>query len=203
MSAKRQPVPREAKTHRKTSEVDVAVTLNVDGKGEYDIDTGVPFFDHMLAQFARHGLFDLTIRASGDIKVDFHHTVEDVGLALGEAFRVALGDKRGITRFGECLLPFDDALVEVAMDLSGRPYFVYRVDSAGGKIGDFDFELCEEFFKSLAQSLMCNLHIELRRGSNLHHIAEASFKGVARALDKASSIDPRRADLIPSTKGRL
>lgn len=203
MSAKSQPAPRQATVHRKTSEVDVAVTLSLDGRGDYDIDTGVPFFDHMLAQFAKHGLFDLTIRAAGDLKVDFHHTVEDVGLALGEAFRVALGDKRGISRFGECILPFDDALVEVAMDLSGRPYFVYKVNAGGGKIGDFDFELCEEFFKSFAQSLMCNLHIELRHGSNLHHIAEASFKGVARALDKASAIDPRRADLIPSTKGRL
>lgn len=193
---------RHAKVNRKTSEVEVTVDINLDGKGKFDIETGIPFFNHMLSQFAKHGYFDLTLKAKGDIEVDFHHTVEDVGLTLGEAFLKALGDKRGISRFGEAFVPFDETLALASVDLSGRPYFVYRVNTPKGKIGDFDVELGEEFFKSLSTTLKCNLHIELKQGDNLHHITEAIFKAVARALDRASKIDPRSED-IPSTKGKL
>jgi imidazoleglycerol-phosphate dehydratase len=193
---------RRAKVNRKTSEVEVTVDINLDGKGKFDIETGIPFFNHMLSQFAKHGYFDLTLKAKGDIEVDFHHTVEDVGLTLGEAFLKALGEKRGISRFGEAFVPFDETLAFASVDLSGRPYFVYQVDTPKGKIGDFDAELGEEFFKSLSTTLKCNLHIELKYGDNLHHITEAIFKAVGRALDKASKIDPRSED-IPSTKGKL
>lgn len=193
---------RRTKLERKTSEVEVSVDINLDGSGKYDIETGIPFLDHMLAQFAKHGYFDLSLRAKGDIEVDFHHTVEDIGLALGNAFLEALGDKRGISRFGEAFVPFDETLVFASVDLSGRPYFIYRVSIPKGKIGDFDAELGEEFFKSLSATLKCNLHIELRYGYNLHHIIEATFKAVARALDKALRIDPRSEE-IPSTKGKL
>jgi len=193
---------RKSVIERKTSEVAVKVDINLDGKGKYDIDTGVPFFDHMLSQFAKHGYFDLKLKAIGDIEVDYHHTVEDVGLALGEAIGNALGDKKGISRFGEANVPFDESLVFSSIDISGRPFLVYNVDLSKGKIGDFDSELAEEFFKSLSNSLKCNLHIELKYGDNLHHIVEAIFKSVARALDKASALDPRSRD-IPSTKGKL
>ncbi|MEE9215547.1 MAG: imidazoleglycerol-phosphate dehydratase HisB [Thermodesulfobacteriota bacterium] len=193
---------RKSVIERKTSEVEVKVDINLDGKGKYDIDTGVPFFDHMLSQFAKHGYFDLKLKAIGDIEVDYHHTVEDVGLAIGEAIGNALGDKKGISRFGEANVPFDESLVFSSIDLSGRPYLVYNVDLSKGKIGDFDSELSEEFFKSFSNSLKCNLHIELKYGDNLHHIVEATFKSVARALDKASALDPRSRD-IPSTKGKL
>lgn len=193
---------RKSVIERKTSEVKVKVDINLDGKGKYDIVTGVPFFDHMLSQFAKHGYFDLKIKAIGDIEVDYHHTVEDVGLALGEAIGNALGDKRGISRFGEANVPFEESLVFSSIDISGRPFLVYNVDLSKGKIGDFDSELAEEFFKSLSNSLKCNLHIELKYGDNLHHIVEATFKSVARALDKASALDPRSRD-IPSTKGKL
>lgn len=193
---------RRAKVSRKTSEVEVSIEINLDGKGNYDIETGIPFFNHMLSQFAKHGYFDLVLRAKGDIEVDFHHTVEDVGLALGEAFLDALGDKRGIARFGEAFVPFDETLAFASVDLSGRPYFVYGINTTKGKIGDFDVELGEEFFKSLSTTLKCNLHIELKHGDNLHHIIEAIFKAVGRALDRASKIDPRSEE-IPSTKGKL
>jgi imidazoleglycerol-phosphate dehydratase len=195
-------VKRQAKFERKTSEVEVSVDITLDGKGKYDIETGIPFFNHMLCQFAKHGYFDLTLRAKGDIEVDFHHTVEDVGIALGEAFLKALGDKRGISRFGEAFVPFDETLAFASVDLSGRPYFVYRVNTPKGKMGDFDVELGEEFFKSLSTTLKCNLHIELKYGDNLHHIIEAIFKAAGRALDKASKVDPRSEE-IPSTKGKL
>ncbi len=193
---------RRAKVGRKTSEVEVSIEINLDGKGNYEIETGIPFFDHMLSQFAKHGYFDLTLRAKGDIEVDFHHTVEDVGLALGEALLNALGDKRGISRFGEAFVPFDETLAFASVDLSGRPFFVYRVNTPKGKIGDFDVELGEEFFKSLSTTLKCNLHIELKYGDNSHHIIESIFKAVGRALDKASKVDPRSED-VPSTKGKL
>jgi imidazoleglycerol-phosphate dehydratase len=193
---------RRAKIERKTSEVEVSVDINLDGKGIYDIETGIPFFNHMISQFAKHGYFDLTLRAKGDIDVDFHHTVEDVGLSLGEAFLKALGDKKGITRFAEAFVPFDESLVFASVVRSGRPYFVYRVRTPKSKVGDFDIELGKEFFKSLSTTLKCNLHIELKYGDNLHHIIEAAFKAVGRALDKASRIDPRSEE-IPSTKGRL
>lgn len=193
---------RKGKTERVTSEVKVEVEINLDGEGNFNIDTGIPFFDHMLAQFSRHGYFDLDIKAVGDIEVDFHHTVEDVGLALGDAFLKALGDKKSITRFGEAFVPFDETLAFASVDLSGRPYLVYNVTVPKTKIGEFDVELGEEFFKSFSNALLCNLHIELKYGDNLHHVIEAVFKAVGRALDKASSIDPRSSS-VPSTKGTL
>ena len=193
---------RRAKIKRKTSEVEVEAEINLDGYGTYDIQTGIPFFDHMLSQLTKHGYFDLTLRAKGDIEVDFHHTVEDVGLALGEAFLKALGDKKGISRFGEAFAPFDETLAFAAVDLSGRPYFVYKVGMPKGKVGDFDVELAEEFLKSFSTTCRCNLHVELRHGDNLHHIIEAIFKAVGRALDRASRIDPRSEE-VPSTKGTL
>lgn len=193
---------RKGKTERVTSEVKVEVEINLDGEGNFNIDTGIPFFDHMLAQFSKHGYFDLDIKAVGDIEVDFHHTVEDVGLALGDAFLKALGDKKSITRFGEAFVPFDETLAFASVDLSGRPYLVYNVAVPKTKIGEFDVELGEEFFKSFSNALLCNLHIELKYGDNLHHVIEAVFKAVGRALDKASSIDPRSSS-VPSTKGTL
>jgi len=193
---------RRAKLERKTSEVAVEVDINLDGKGKYQIETGIPFFNHMLSQFAKHGYFDLKLEAKGDIEVDYHHTVEDVGLTLGKAFYKALGDKKGISRFGEAFVPFDETLVFASVDLSGRPFCAYRVDTPKSKIGEFDAELGREFFKSLSNTLKCNLHIELKHGDNLHHIIEAAFKAVGRALDRATMIDGRSKE-IPSTKGRL
>ncbi|MCI0481795.1 MAG: imidazoleglycerol-phosphate dehydratase HisB [Candidatus Dadabacteria bacterium] len=193
---------RKAKTERVTSEVKVKVEINLDGKGDYEIETGIPFFDHMLSQFAKHGYFDLKISASGDLDVDFHHTVEDVGLALGDAFQKALGDKKSIRRFGEAFVPFDETLAFASVDLSGRPYLVYKVKVPKSKVGEFDLELGEEFFKSFSNTLLCNLHIELKYGENLHHMIEALFKAVGRALDNATRIDPRSGG-IPSTKGKL
>ncbi|MDA2919176.1 imidazoleglycerol-phosphate dehydratase HisB [Desulfobacterota bacterium AH_259_B03_O07] len=193
---------RRSKIERKTSEVAVSVDINVDGSGRHNVDTGIPFFNHMLSQFAKHGYFDLKLKAKGDLEVDYHHTVEDVGLTLGEAFHTALGDKKGISRFGEAFVPFDEALVFASVDLSGRPFCAYRVDTPKSKIGEFDAELGREFFKSLTNTLKCNLHIELKHGDNLHHIIEAAFKAVGRALDHATMIDARSKE-IPSTKGRL
>jgi imidazoleglycerol-phosphate dehydratase len=193
---------RKAKAERVTSEVKVKVDINLDGKGDFQIDTGIPFFNHMLSQFAKHGYFDLKISAVGDLDVDFHHTVEDVGLALGEAFLRALGDKKSIRRFGEAFVPFDETLAFASVDLSGRPYLVYKVKVPKSKVGEFDLELGEEFFKSFSNTLMCNLHIELKYGDNLHHMIEAIFKAVGRALDNATRIDPRSGG-IPSTKGKL
>ncbi len=193
---------RKAKTERVTSEVKVKVEINLDGKGDYEIETGIPFFDHMLSQFAKHGYFDLKISASGDLDVDFHHTVEDVGLALGDAILKALGDKKSIRRFGEAFVPFDETLAFASVDLSGRPYLVYKVKVPKSKVGEFDLELGEEFFKSFSNTLLCNLHIELKYGENLHHMIEALFKAVGRALDNATRIDARSGG-IPSTKGKL
>ncbi len=193
---------RKAKTERVTSEVKVKVEINLDGKGVYGIETGIPFFDHMLSQFAKHGYFDLKINAAGDLDVDFHHTVEDVGLALGDAFQKALGDKKSIRRFGEAFVPFDETLAFASVDLSGRPYLVYNVKVPKSKVGEFDLELGEEFFKSFSNSLQCSLHIELKYGENLHHMIEAVFKAVGRALDNATRIDSRSGG-IPSTKGKL
>ncbi|HET7290141.1 MAG TPA: imidazoleglycerol-phosphate dehydratase HisB [Thermodesulfobacteriota bacterium] len=193
---------RKAKTERVTSEVKVKVEINLDGKGVYEIDTGIPFFNHMLSQFAKHGYFDIKISAAGDLDVDFHHTVEDVGLALGDAFLKALGDKKSIRRFGEAFVPFDETLAFASVDLSGRPYLVYKVRVPKSKVGEFDLELGEEFFKSFSNTLMCNMHIELKYGDNLHHMIEAIFKAAGRALDNATRIDPRSSD-VPSTKGKL
>jgi imidazoleglycerol-phosphate dehydratase len=194
---------RQATKTRKTAETEVTVTLDLDGSGRYDNRTGVGFFDHMLDQLARHALFDRTVRAEGDRHIDDHHTVEDVGIVLGQALDEALGDKRGIRRYGACLLPMDDTLVRAALDLSGRPFLVWKVDFTAPAIGAFDVELVREFFTALAMNARMTLHVERLDGVNSHHMAEASFKAVARALREAVEPDPRRADAVPSTKGAL
>ena len=194
---------RSATVTRKTAETDITVTLELDGSGTYDNQTGVGFFDHMLDQLARHALVDLTVRATGDLHIDDHHTVEDTGIAIGQALTEALGDKRGIRRYGDCLLPMDDALVRAALDLSGRPFLVWNVDLPTPKIGTFDTELVREFFQALSTHGDITLHVDMLHGVNSHHIAEATFKSVARALRDALDTDPRKADAIPSTKGAL
>jgi imidazoleglycerol-phosphate dehydratase len=194
---------RTATITRKTAETDITVQIDLDGTGRYDNQTGVGFFDHMLDQLSRHALIDMTIRATGDLHIDDHHTVEDVGIALGQALTQALGDKRGIRRYGACLLPMDDAQVRAALDLSGRPFLVWNLDMPTAKIGTFDTELVREFFQALATHGGITLHVDKLHGFNSHHIAEAAFKAVARALREAVEPDPRRADAIPSTKGTL
>ena len=194
---------RTASISRKTAETDIAVEINLDGTGTYDNQTGVGFFDHMLDQLARHALIDITTRCSGDLHIDDHHTVEDVGIALGQALAQALGDKRGIRRYGECSLPMDDAQVRCALDLSGRPFLVWNVTLPTQKIGTFDTELVREFFQAFTTHGGITLHLDQVHGFNSHHIAEASFKAVARALRMAVETDPRKADAIPSTKGTL
>ncbi|OUS05072.1 imidazoleglycerol-phosphate dehydratase [Rhodobacterales bacterium 52_120_T64] len=194
---------RTAKIERKTAETDISVEINLDGTGIYDNQTGVGFFDHMLDQLSRHALIDMTVRANGDLHIDDHHTVEDVGIALGKAVAQAIGDKRGIVRYGSCMLVMDDTLVRAALDMSGRAYLIWKVDFTASKIGSFDTELVREFFTAFAMNAGMNLHIERLDGLNSHHIAEASFKAVARALRDALETDPRKADAIPSTKGTL
>jgi len=194
---------RTAKITRKTAETDIAVDIGLDGAGTYDMDTGVGFFDHMLDQLARHSLIDMTVRATGDLHIDDHHTVEDCGIALGQALAAALGDKRGIRRYGECHLAMDDALVRCSLDLSGRPFLVWNVDFPTAKIGTFDTELVREFFQAFSTHGGITLHVDALHGINSHHIAEAAFKSVARALRSAVETDPRKADAIPSTKGAL
>mgnify|MGYP001791759034 CR=1 FL=1 len=194
---------RTAKITRKTAETDISVEINLDGSGTYDNETGVGFFDHMLDQLARHSLIDMTIRCAGDTHIDDHHSVEDVGIALGQALTEALGDKRGIRRYGACLLPMDDALVRAALDLSGRPYLVWEMDLPTPKIGQFDTELVREFFQAFSTHGGITLHVTALNGINSHHMAEAAFKSVARALREAVEPDPRKADAIPSTKGAL
>ncbi len=194
---------RKASITRQTAETDITVDLTLDGSGRYDNATGVGFFDHMLDQLARHALLDLTLRAKGDLHIDDHHTVEDCGIALGQALAQALGDKRGIRRYGSCLLPMDDALVRAALDLSGRPYLVWQVDFPTAKIGGFDTELVREFFQALSTHGGITLHVTALEGINSHHIAEAAFKAVARALRDALEPDPRKGDAVPSTKGML
>ena len=194
---------RKAKITRKTAETDITVEIDLDGTGSYDNQTGVGFFDHMLDQLARHALIDMTVRASGDLHIDDHHTVEDTGIALGQALSEALGDKRGIRRYGACLLPMDDALVRSALDLSGRPYLVWNVEMPTAKIGVFDTELIREFFQAFSTHGGITLHVDALHGLNSHHIAEASFKSVAQALREAVETDPRKSDAIPSTKGAL
>ena len=179
------------------------MTLNLDGAGRAEIDTGIPFFDHMLTLFARHGLFDLTIRAQGDLDVDYHHTVEDTGLVLGELFREALGDKAGIRRYGFFILPMDECLSRVAVDFSNRPVLVYDVEAANFLVRDFNLLLVKEFFRALTNAAGLNLHARLEYGEEPHHIAECLFKCLARALDAATEIDPRQVGAIPSTKGTL
>lgn len=194
---------RKHQITRKTAETDISVSINLDGSGSYDNQTGVGFFDHMLDQLARHSLIDMEIRATGDLHIDDHHTVEDVGIALGQALTQALGDKRGIRRYGSCLLAMDDALVRCALDLSGRPYLVWNVDIAAPKIGTFDTELVREFFQAVSTHGGITLHVDALHGFNAHHIAEATFKSVARALRDAVETDPRKSDAVPSTKGAL
>ncbi|MGV6848003.1 MAG: imidazoleglycerol-phosphate dehydratase HisB [Marinibacterium sp.] len=194
---------RTADITRKTAETDISVSVNLDGTGVYDNRTGVGFFDHMLDQLARHALIDMTVRAAGDLHIDDHHTVEDCGIVLGQALARAAGDKRGIRRYGSCLLPMDDALVRAALDLSGRPYLVWQADFPAAKIGTFDTELVREFFQAFATHGGITLHVEALHGLNAHHIAEAAFKAVARALREALETDPRKGDAVPSTKGML
>src|ERR1700735_2839598 len=194
---------RTANLTRKTTETDISLTLSLDGSGTADIATGIGFLDHMLTALTRHALFDLTVKAKGDLHIDFHHTTEDVGIVLGQVFAKALGDKRGIRRFGQALIPMDEALAEAAVDISGRPFLAWNVAFERPKIGEMDTELFEEFFRALAFNAMVTLHINRRAGRNAHHVAEACFKATARALRMASEIDPRAADAIPSTKGAL
>ena len=194
---------RQARITRTTAETDITVEIDLDGTGRYDNQTGVGFFDHMLDQLARHSLIDMTVRAKGDLHIDDHHTVEDTGIALGQALSQALGDKRGIRRYGACLLPMDDALVRAALDLSGRPFLVWNMDMPTAKIGTFDTELVREFFQAFSTHGGITLHVDTLHGINSHHIAEAGFKAVARALREAVETDPRKADAIPSTKGAL
>ena len=194
---------REALISRRTAETDISVRVNLDGTGTYDNQTGIGFFDHMLDQLSRHALIDMEVRCEGDLHIDDHHTVEDVGIALGQALAQAVGDKRGITRYGSCLLPMDDALVRAALDLSGRPFLVWNVDLPTPKIGAFDTELVREFFQAFSTHGGVTLHVDALNGVNSHHIAEAAFKAVARALRDALETDPRKADDVPSTKGQL
>lgn len=194
---------RIAKLNRNTEETRIELELDIDGKGVASIETGIPFFDHMLTLFAKHGLFDLNIKASGDIDVDYHHMVEDVGIVLGQAFRQALGEKRGICRYGFFLLPMDESLARVVIDLSNRQAFVYEVGYQFPMVRDFNIVLVKEFFQAFANNAVCNLHIHLEYGEEPHHIAEAIFKCFARALDMATTIEPRIAGELPTTKGTL
>jgi imidazoleglycerol-phosphate dehydratase len=193
---------RTTKTERKTKETQITAELELDGSGAAEIQTGIPFFNHMLEIFTRHGLFDIKIQAKGDIEVDYHHTVEDVGLTLGQAFKQALGDKQGISRFGEATVPLDEALAQVVVDLSGRPYLAYNVKIRPGRVGDFDTDLPHEFFQALANQLGMNLHMNVSQGENPHHIIEACFKALARAMEKATRMDDRIKGVL-STKGSL
>jgi imidazoleglycerol-phosphate dehydratase len=201
--AKGNRTQRVATVKRKTAETDIALSLAIDGQGQSTIETGIPFFDHMLTLFAKHGLFDLTVKAKGDVEVDYHHTVEDVGLVLGQAFKEALGDKRGIRRYGFFLLPMDESLARVVVDVSGRPVLVYEANAPTMFVRDFNIILVKEFCRAFSNALGCNLHVQLVYGEEPHHVAEAIFKGLARALDVATQIDPRAADALPSTKGQL
>ena len=194
---------REGRVERKTSETEIAVRVNLDGSGDYKVDTGIGFLDHMLAQLARHGLLDLEVTAEGDLHIDAHHTTEDTGIALGQAVAQALGARTGIQRYGHAYLPMDEALTRVALDLSNRAYLVWKVAFTRDKLGDFDTELFREFFQAFAQNAGITLHVETLYGDNNHHIAESAFKALARALRAAVEIDPRKADQVPSTKGAL
>jgi imidazoleglycerol-phosphate dehydratase len=201
--AKGSNTQRIATVNRKTAETDIALTLTVEGRGTAIIDTGVPFFDHMLTLFAKHGLFDLDVKAKGDVDVDYHHTVEDVGLVLGQAFKEALGDKIGIKRYGFFVLPMDESLARVVIDVGGRPHLVYEANAPTMFVRDFNIVLVKEFCRAFSNALGANLHVQLLYGEEPHHVAEAIFKCLARALDIATQIEPRAADLLPSTKGRI
>ncbi|WP_419903155.1 imidazoleglycerol-phosphate dehydratase HisB [Kiloniella sp.] len=194
---------RQASIERNTNETQITATINLDGTGKYDVQTGVGFLDHMIEQLSRHSLMDITLRAKGDLHIDFHHTTEDAGIALGQAFKQALGDRKGIKRYGSCLLPMDEALSRVALDLSNRPYLVWNVNFDRDKIGDMDTELFREWFQAFSFNAGMTLHVDQLHGFNNHHIVEACFKALARAIREAIEIDPRKADEVPSTKGVL
>lgn len=194
---------RTATISRTTKETSIHVEVNLDGTGHYEISTGIGFLDHMLEQLSRHSLIDLKVQAKGDLHIDFHHTTEDCGIAVGQAVAEALGEKRGITRYADCLSPMDETLTRVAMDLSGRPYFIWKVEFSKPKLGDMDTELFREWFQAFAMNSGATLHIETLYGINNHHIVESCYKGLARVLREAIQIDPRKGDSVPSTKGQL
>ncbi len=194
---------RTSNITRNTTETQISLLLDIDGSGKYDIETGIPFFNHMLELFARHGLFDLKIKAAGDVDIDYHHTVEDVGIVLGQAFKQALGDKAGINRYGFFILPMDEVLVRVALDLSNRPILVYDLGRIDARVRDFNVSLCREFFQAFANEVGANLHVKLEYGDEPHHIAEGAFKCFARALNVAVSRNPKLGQALPSTKGIL
>jgi imidazoleglycerol-phosphate dehydratase len=194
---------RQARVERKTKETDVAVHLDVDGTGASKVSTPVPFFSHMLEAWSKHGLMDLGVEATGDVEVDIHHTVEDVGIVLGQALRQALGDKRGIVRYGTAFVPMDEALVVASVDISGRPFLVFNVPVARTRVSNFDLDMLQEFFRAFAFNAEITLHVTMQYGHNLHHIAEAVFKSVGRALAEATRLNPRIAGILPSTKGAL
>jgi imidazoleglycerol-phosphate dehydratase len=194
---------RHANVERNTKETQISAEVELDGSGSYDVSTGIGFLDHMLEQLSRHSLIDLQVRAQGDLHIDFHHTTEDTGYVVGEALSKALGDRAGIVRYGDALIPMDETLTRVALDCSNRPYLVWMVDFSRPKLGDIDTELFQEWFKAFAQSAGLTLHVETLYGENNHHIVESCFKGLARALKTAIAIDPRKADAVPSTKGVL
>jgi imidazoleglycerol-phosphate dehydratase len=197
------PAPRVATVARKTKETDIEVSMNLDGSGTSDVQTGIGFLDHMLDQLAKHGLFDIKVRAKGDLHIDFHHTTEDVGLALGEALSKALGDRKGIRRYGAAIIPMDETRTDVALDASNRPYLIWKVQFSRPKLGEMDTELFKEWFQAFAQMGGLTLHVWNQYGENNHHIVESCFKGLARALRQAVEIDPRAAQAVPSTKGVL
>ena len=194
---------REAKIARKTKETDIEVSVNIDGTGVYDVDTGIGFLDHMLEQLSRHSLMDLTVRAKGDLHIDYHHTTEDTGIAIGEAIHTAMGERRGIVRYASATIPMDETLTRASIDISDRPYLIWKVDFSKPKLGEMDTELFKEWFQAFAQNARVTLHVENLYGENNHHIVESCFKGLARSLRQAVEIDPRKADAVPSTKGRL
>ena len=195
--------PRTAEVNRDTQETQINISLGLDGTGQGEIATGIPFLDHMLTLFSRHGFFDLSIKAEGDIQIDYHHLVEDMGISLGQAFRDALGDKSGIKRYGFFILPMDETLVSVALDLSNRGFLVFEADPPISLVRDFNIQLFKEFFQAFANEVACNLHIRLEHGEEPHHVAEAIFKGFAKSLDIATQVEPRLEGTIPSTKGTL
>ncbi len=194
---------RSATVSRNTKETQIEVSINLDGNGIYDVSTGIGFLDHMLEQLARHGLFDITVKAKGDLHIDFHHTTEDVGIALGEAVNKALGDRKGITRYGHAYIPMDETLSRVSLDLSNRPYLIWKVNFTRPKLGEMDTELFKEWFQAFAFGAGMTLHVENIYGENNHHIVESCYKGIARAMRTAVTIDPRAANAVPSTKGTL
>ena len=198
-----QEQPRTGRVERKTKETEVTITLNIDGLGASKVATPIPFFSHMLEAWSKHGLIDIDVEARGDIEVDIHHTVEDVGIVLGQALRQAVGDRKGIVRYGHAVVPMDEALVTASVDVSGRPFLVFNVPVARTRVSNFDRDMLQEFFRALAFNAEITLHVTMQYGHNLHHITEAVFKAVGRALAEATRINPRIAGIVPSTKGRL